>query len=164
MLLLLFLLFTLIPMIELYLLWHLGSIFGPLTTISVVLLTGFVGAWLAKMQGWLTMFRIRSELASGKLPAEAMGDGVMLLVAGVLLITPGVITDVVGLSLLLPPVRIVVRKLLKHWFAKHVKIETNASFWQSGATTNAPPRNPNVVEGRVVDAHVVEDNLPPSAP
>lgn len=164
MLLLLFLLFTLMPLLELWLLFQLSGVFGFWTTVAVVLLTGFVGAWLAKMQGWLTMFRIRSELASGKLPAEAMGDGVMLLVAGVLLITPGVITDVVGLSLLLPPVRIVVRKLLKHWFAKHVKIETNASFWQSGPGTNTPSRNPNVVEGRVVDAHVVEDNLPPSTP
>lgn len=157
MLLLLFLLFTLMPLLELWLLFQLSGVFGFWTTIAVVLLTGFVGAWLAKMQGWLTMFRIRSELASGKLPAEAMGDGVMLLVAGVLLITPGVITDVVGLSLLLPPVRVVVRKLLKHWLAKHVKIETNASFWQSGPATNTPPQNQNVVEGRVVDAHVVEE-------
>ncbi len=157
MLLLLFLLFTLMPLLELWLLFQLSGVFGFWTTIAVVLLTGFVGAWLAKMQGWLTMFRIRSELAEGKLPAEAMGDGVMLLVAGVLLITPGVITDVVGLSLLLPPVRVVVRKILKAWLARHVKIETNASFWTDGQRGSAQVRDGKVVEGRVVDAHVVED-------
>lgn len=159
MLLLLFLLFTLMPLLELWLLFQLSGVFGFWTTIAVVLLTGFVGAWLAKMQGFLTMFRIRSELASGKLPAEALGDGVMLLIAGVLLITPGVITDVVGLSLLLPPVRIAIRKLLKLWFAKHVKIETNASFWPGVQAQNAPSVDGNVVEGRVVDAHVVEEDV-----
>lgn len=158
MLLPLFLLFTLMPLLELWLLFQLSGVFGFWTTIAVVLLTGIVGAWLAKMQGLLTMFRIRSEMAAGKLPAEAMGDGVMLLVAGVLLITPGVITDVVGLSLLLPPVRVVVRKALKAWLAKHVKIETNASFWSANAGTDIPPRDGNVVEGRVVDAHVVEED------
>ncbi len=157
MLLLLFLLFTLMPLLELWLLFQLSGVFGFWTTIAVVLLTGFVGAWLAKMQGWLTIIRIRSELAEGKLPAEAMGDGVMLLVAGVLLITPGVITDVVGLSLLLPPVRVVVRKILKAWLARNVKIETNVSFWADGQRGSTQVRDGKVVEGRVVDAHVVEE-------
>ncbi len=154
MLLPLFLLFTLMPLLELWLLFQLSGMFGFWTTITVVLLTGMVGAVLAKMQGLHTLFRIQNEMRAGKLPAKAMGDGVMILVAGVLLITPGVITDVVGLSLLLPPVRIAVRKVLQLWLAKHVKIEANF-FGQTAA--GKPTVDKNVVEGRVVDAYVVEE-------
>lgn len=157
----LFLLFTLMPLIELWLLTRLSDVFGWPTTIIIVLLTGFVGAWLAKMQGWLAMFRVRTELTSGKMPTEAMGDGVMILVAGVLLITPGVLTDIFGLSLLLPPVRSIVRNLAMAWIKKNVRIETTAftgsPFGQS--SQSAGPLDPNVVEGRVVDAHVVENEI-----
>lgn len=155
MLLFLFLLFTLMPLLELWLLFQLGSVFGFWTTVSVVLLTGMVGAALARWQGFKTMFRIQSEMRAGKMPAQAMGDGVMILVAGVLLITPGVITDIVGLSLLLPPVRLIVRKGLQLWLAKHIHVETNAA-WQA-YQQDSPPTDDNVVEGRVVDAHVIDE-------
>ena len=155
MLLLLFLLFTLMPLLELWLLFKLSALFGFWLTIAVVLLTGMAGAALAKWQGFLTMFRIQTDLRAGKMPAKAMGDGVLILVAGILLITPGVITDIVGLSLLLPPVRIGVREILKRLLAKHFKIETNLP-WQT-AQTGSPTADKNVVEGRVVDSQVVED-------
>ncbi len=155
MLLPLFLLFTLMPLLELWLLFQLGGLFGFWTTIGVVLLTGMVGAALARWQGWQTMSRIQTDLRAGKMPAQAMGDGVLILVAGVLLITPGVITDIVGLSLLLPPVRMGVRKGLQLWLAKHVQIETHAA-WQA-SSQGSPPTDKNVVEGRVVDSHVVEE-------
>ncbi len=155
MFLVLFLMFTLMPLLELWLLFKLSGLFGFWTTVAVVLLTGMVGAALARWQGWQTMFRIQSDLRTGKIPAKAMGDGVLILVAGVLLITPGVITDIVGLSLLLPPVRIGVRKGLQLWLAKHFKIETNAA-WQA-CQQDPPPTDDNVVEGRVVDSHVVEE-------
>ena len=156
MLLPLFLLFTLVPLLELWLLFQLSGLFGFGTTVSVVILTGMAGAALARWQGWQTMFRIQNELRAGKMPAQAIGDGVLILVAGVLLITPGVLTDVVGLSLLLPPVRTGVRKGLQLWLAKHVKVETSAA-WQAAQTQGSPPIDTNVVEGRVVDAHVVDD-------
>ncbi|MGI9428287.1 MAG: FxsA family protein [Bythopirellula sp.] len=154
MLLPLFLLFTLMPLLELWLLFQLSGVFGFWTTIVVVLLTGMVGAVLAKMQGWHTMFKIQNSLRAGQLPAKEMGDGVLILVAGVLLITPGVITDIVGLSLLVPPVRFATRKLLQVWLMKRVKIETSV-YTQKTARTR--PSDKNVVEGRVVDAHVVEE-------
>ncbi|MEM8944262.1 MAG: FxsA family protein [Planctomycetota bacterium] len=155
MLLPLFLLFTLMPLLELWLLFQLSGLFGFWTTIAVVLLTGMVGAWLAKLQGWQTMFRIQSQMRAGQMPAEAMGDGVMILIAGVLLITPGVLTDVFGLSLLLPPVRVAVKKFFLAWVKKNVRVETVAFSSSPGR----PNSDPNVVEGRVVDAHVVENNL-----
>ena len=139
------------PLLELWLLVQLSGVFGFWTTIGVVLLTGIVGAALARWQGWQAMQRIQSQLRQGMLPTKAMGDGVMILVAGVLLITPGAITDVVGLALLVPPVRTVVRKGIQLWLIKNVHVET--SFSSSGF----PPADDNVVDGHVVDAHVVED-------
>ena len=125
----LFLLFTLMPLLELWLLVQLGSEFGFFTTISLVLITGFIGAALARWQGWQAVARIQSDMQQGIMPAKAIGDGVMILVAGVLLITPGVITDAVGLSMLIPPVRSGMRKLLAMWIAKNVHVQTNV-HWQ----------------------------------
>ena len=150
----LFLLFTLMPLLELWLLFQLSNVFGFLETVSIVLLTGFVGAALARWQGWQAVARIQQDMQQGKMPAKALGDGVMILVAGVLLITPGVITDVFGLSLLIPPVRVGMRKLLQLWIAKHVRVQTNVQ-WQGGSESYSS-QDSNVVEGRVVDAHVVE--------
>jgi UPF0716 protein FxsA len=162
MLLPLFLLFTLMPLLELWLLFQLSGMFGFWTTIIVVLLTGMLGAVLARMQGWHTMFKIQNSLRAGQLPAKEMGDGVLILVAGVLLITPGVITDIVGLSLLIPPIRYAVRKVVQVWLMKRVKIETSG-FTQANVRTRPADRNidnnidNNIVEGRVVDAHIVEE-------
>lgn len=148
----LFLLFTLMPLLELWLLFQLSGKFGFLPTVTIVLLTGIVGAGLARWQGWQTMARIQNEMRQGMLPAKALGDGVLILIAGVLLITPGVITDVFGLSLLIPPIRAGIRKGLQIWFAKHVQVQTNASWpGQQGQ-----PQDDNVVEGHVVDAHVID--------
>lgn len=160
MLLPLFLLFTLVPLVELWLLYQLSGVFGFWTTIAVVLLTGFAGAALAKLQGVATMFRIRSDLAQGVLPAQALGDGVLILVAAVLLITPGVLTDALGLSLLVPPLRSLIRKGLYLWFGKRIKVQTNLR-WPGGEASTAT--DGTVVEGRVVEAHVVEDVITPQS-
>ncbi len=151
MLLYLLLLFTLVPLVELWLLVQLSGVFGFWTTVGVVLATGFVGASLARWQGWQVMQRVQNEMRQGLLPAKALGDGVLILMAGLLLITPGVLTDVVGLSLLVPPVRAGVRKALQLWLAKHMRVEIN-SFQQ-----NTTQPNGDFVEGRVIDAHVVDE-------
>lgn len=151
MLLYLLLLFTLVPLIELWLLVQLSGVFGFWTTIGVVLATGFVGASLARQQGWQVMQRVQNEMRQGLLPAKALGDGVLILMAGLFLVTPGVLTDAVGLALLLPPVRAGVRKALQLWLAKHMRVETHL-FQQS----TAPPSD-DFVEGRVIDSHVVDE-------
>ena len=144
-------LFVVVPLVELWLLFKLSGLFGFWTTIGVVLLTGLVGAALARWQGWMTLERIQQDLRQGVVPTGRLGDGAMILVAGAFLITPGVITDVVGLALLLPPVRLGVRMLLQAWIAKNVRVETH-TVWRE-----APGVDPSqVVEGEVIDAHVVE--------
>ncbi|MEX2465797.1 MAG: FxsA family protein [Gemmatimonadota bacterium] len=101
----LFVLFVLVPVLELALLIQLGRVLGLLPTVGLVLLTGALGAWLARAEGVRVFFRFQSELASGRLPHQSLFDGICVLVGGALLLTPGVLTDLVGFALLLPPSR-----------------------------------------------------------
>ncbi len=117
----LFLLFTLIPLIELYLLITVGSYLGAGLTILVVLGTGMAGAYLARLEGWRTWQKIQSELQNGAAPANELIDGVLILAAGLLLITPGILTDVVGFSLLLPPTRAALQVALRRALEKRVQ-------------------------------------------
>jgi UPF0716 protein FxsA len=98
----LFLLFTCIPLIELYILMKLGAAFGVITTLALVVGTGILGAYLAKREGVRVLFKIQEETRSGRLPAREMIDGFLVLVSGILLITPGLLTDIAGFVLLFP--------------------------------------------------------------
>ncbi len=116
MLLKLFLCFTLIPVIELYLLIQVGTVIGGLNTILLVILTGFLGAWLARLEGMNTMMRLRMNLQQGLMPAEELIDAVIIFGAGIVLITPGLITDIFGLLLLWPVTRNKFKQLLRKKF------------------------------------------------
>ena len=105
MLLKLFLAFTLIPVAEIYLLIKVGSQIGAAKTVAIVIATGFAGAYLARMQGLQTMLKVRLGLQQGQLPTEELLDAVLIFVAGVVLLTPGFITDAAGLLLLVPETR-----------------------------------------------------------
>lgn len=107
-------LFIGIPLLELALLLKLHSLVGLGPTILLVLFTGVAGASLVKRQGIALLQKIQQELAIGNLPAPQMMDGVMILVAGALLITPGILTDITGFLLLVP----IVRSRLRHWLRK----------------------------------------------
>ncbi len=101
----LFILFTLVPLLELYLLIKVGSHLGAEATILLIVLTGGVGALMARMQGFQVIVQIRERLRGGVLPADELLAGGLIVVGGLLLVTPGLLTDVVGLALLLPFVR-----------------------------------------------------------
>ena len=110
----LFLAFTLIPILEIYLLIKLGTVMGALNTVIIVILTGILGASLARLEGLNTMIRIRDGLSRGEVPAEGMLDALLILIAGIVLLTPGFLTDMAGLLLLIPQMR----SLLKRWLRK----------------------------------------------
>ncbi|MCG8635026.1 MAG: FxsA family protein [Desulfobacterales bacterium] len=112
----LFLCFTLIPVIELYLLIQVGSVIGGLNTILLVIGTGFAGAWLARMEGMNTMFKVQQNLNQGLMPAEELIDALIILIAGLVLITPGLLTDFVGLMLLWPVTRNRFKRFLRRKF------------------------------------------------
>jgi len=121
MLLKLFLAFTLIPFIELYLLIEVGVIIGPVNTIGLVLLTGFVGAYLARMQGMQTMLKVRISLQQGIMPKEELVDALLIFIAGVVLLTPGFLTDIAGLLVLFPATRIHIKRYMRAKFDKWIQ-------------------------------------------
>ena len=113
MLLKLFLAFTLIPLVEIYLLIKLGQNFGAITSILLVIFTGILGAYLAKMEGLRTLFRLQETLREGGMPGEELLDALLIALAGLVLITPGFITDAIGFLLLVPFTRMLVKNWLK---------------------------------------------------
>ncbi|MBT4099625.1 MAG: FxsA family protein [Gemmatimonadetes bacterium] len=113
MLLKLFLMFTLIPVIELALLVEVGSRIGVTLTIAVVLLTGAAGAWLARSQGLRALVRLQEALRAVQFPGDEIFDGVLILGGGLLLLTPGFLTDLLGLSVLIPGSRHLIKAALK---------------------------------------------------
>lgn len=112
----LLLLFTVVPLVELWLLLRLHDLTSLGVTLGLVILTGIVGAALAKRQGLATLGRIRDELGAGRMPTTALQDGLLILLAGALLVTPGLLTDAFGFSLLFPPARRRIREWLgRRW-------------------------------------------------
>jgi len=118
MLLKLFLAFTIIPIIEIYLLIEIGSMFGALTAVTLVILTGFLGAFLARMQGLQTLYRIQESLREGRMPSGELLDALLIVIAGLLLLTPGFLTDSVGFLLLMPATR----NSIKHWLRRRIEL------------------------------------------
>lgn len=106
----LFFFFIIIPLVELMILLEVGSIIGSGWTFLIIIATAIVGTKLVKQQGTTTWSKIQSELNQGSVPAKAMFDGVCILISGVLLITPGFMTDILGMLLLTPPFRAAVYK------------------------------------------------------
>jgi len=101
------------------------------TRLAIVIITGFVGAFLARAQGIMVLAQIRRDLAEGRMPAPRLMDGVMILIAGVLLITPGLITDTVGFLLLIPVVRSTIRAWLRRKLEEKFRDGTaNITFWK----------------------------------
>ncbi len=110
-------LFTLVPLVELYLLIRLGTYIGAVDTIAIVIGTGVAGGLLAKSQGLAVFDRMRAELNQGRLPAESLFDGLLILIAGAMLITPGLLTDGLGLLLLIPWSR----QAFKSWLKRKIQ-------------------------------------------
>jgi UPF0716 protein FxsA len=113
--------FTLIPVAEIYVLIKIGSYIGAFNTVLIVILTAFAGAYLAQMQGMQTMLRIRTSLQQGLMPKDEMMDAVIIFVAGIVLLTPGFITDLAGLLLLLPVTRQRFKRFLKYKIDRYIK-------------------------------------------
>jgi len=113
MLLRLFLLFTCVPLVELVLLLQVGSIIGALNTILLVIFTGMLGAYLARQQGIRTFQTIQSLMARGEMPGEPLVDALLILLAGFLLITPGILTDLLGFLMLVPATRAPLRRWIR---------------------------------------------------
>lgn len=117
----LLLLFVAVPIIELSLLIRIGDYIGFWPTVGIILLTGTAGSFFARREGFSVWRRLNERLAKGQLPGQEMMDGVLILLAGALLITPGVLTDVVGFLALLPPSRRLIGSYVQKRLGQSIK-------------------------------------------
>ena len=150
----LLILFTTIPLLELALLLWIGARIGVVPTVALILFTGVLGAGLARFQGLATWARFQRALAAGRLPTQEILEGLLILVAGAVLLTPGVLTDAAGFSLLVPPTR--------RWVVQRIEGHLRRRIEVHGVSTtrreDAEESEPGVVD---VDFQVVDDDGEP---
>ena len=152
----LLLLFITIPVIELALFLTVGEWIGLPITLVIVVITGFLGAWLTKKQGLKVLRGYRQSLSEGRLPHQEVIEGLLILVAGAVLLTPGFLTDAIGFLLLTPPVRAAVVRQLKDSLKNRVHLVVpGASGVPPARPSSAAP--PSDTESRVIDVEVVDD-------
>jgi UPF0716 protein FxsA len=120
-------LFIAIPVVELYILIEVGKKIGSLTTIGIIILTGILGTYLIKSQGFMILRKIQNDLNEGIMPRDSLIQGAIILLGGVLLLTPGFITDITGFIFLIPAGRKIVKKYLLKWLKGKIK-EDNFYF------------------------------------
>ncbi len=141
---LLVLLFTVVPAIEIYLLFSIGAMIGGLNTLAVVIITGIVGAALAKSQGLSILQKIQTDLGRGALPANQIVHGLLVFGGGLLLLTPGFATDILGLSMVFPGTRHVIALWLEKYFKQAIKngnVHFNANLNGFSASSSSTPYN-----------------------
>ena len=137
-------LFVIIPILEISILIKVGGAIGLAATILLVIATAVLGAFLVKQQGFQTLRNVQSQLADGKMPAMQIAEGMALLMAGALLLTPGFITDAIGFFCLTPPIR----RAAIHWLGKKGVLHTiNQAKDYQKTTTNNHAKPGNVIEG-----------------
>lgn len=149
------LLFIVVPVLELVLLIQLGQVIGLWPTLGLVLFTGLTGAALARLEGLRVLYQFQSELAGGKLPGQALLDGISVLIGGAFLLTPGILTDLTGFALLFPPSRRWIQRRLRRRLERGLQEGTirvvsmgGAGFgWGGGAPGSAGPGGPGEPPG-----------------
>jgi UPF0716 protein FxsA len=152
----LFLLFTLVPLVEVVILVQIGQATVWWVPILLVVATGILGAGLARWQGWRAMERIREDTRAGRMPASAIIDGVLIFIAGLLLVTPGVLTDLVGIALLVPPLRALVKRGVAAWIKRNFEVRLNragAAFRNQADTPNVPGADA-IIDAKVLHTQV----------
>lgn len=160
----LFLLFTILPVAELYVLLQIGEHIGGFTTFAMVVITGLIGAALARAEGLRVLRAWQDSVHNGRMPEGGVINGALVLLGCALLISPGVITDVFGLFLLFPPTRTLAARAVSHWLSR--TIQRGALRVVTTSNTRIDPfdsRDPTVIDvtGVPVDPHHPD---PPSLP
>ncbi|MEA3454493.1 MAG: FxsA family protein [Candidatus Caldatribacteriota bacterium] len=117
----LLILFVIVPVTELYILIEVGKRIGSLATIGIIIFTGILGAYLVKNQGFMILKKIQNDLNDGIMPGDSMIQGAIILAGGILLLTPGFVTDILGFIFLIPVSRKVVKKYLLKWLKGKIK-------------------------------------------
>lgn len=139
----LFLIFLVIPLVEIYFLIKIGSAVGAVLTVFLVVFTAMLGAFLVRSQGFSTLARVQIQLAQAEVPAVEIMEGVFLFVAGALLLTPGFFTDTIGFMFLIPPLR---RGVIKYYMGR--RLAQTGSWFNNQSSTQSTQSS----SGRIIDA------------
>jgi UPF0716 protein FxsA len=140
---LLFSLFIVVPLLEIFAFIQVGSVIGALPTLALIVLTAAAGVLLVRWQGIKVVLEARRSLARNELPLAAVVHGSLLLLAGLLLLTPGFVTDAAGFLLLIPPVRSLVARRVSDWLRVRTVVRARAYA--------GPRSRPAVIEGEAVE-------------
>jgi UPF0716 protein FxsA len=151
MLLPLVLLFIVVPILELYVIIQVGQQIGALWTIAILVADSILGSVLLRLQGRSAWRRFNAALAAGRPPAREVLDGVLIIFGGALLLTPGFVTDVFGLLLLLPPTRALIRRVLVRALARRFIVAVPGSGFPRGPRRPGPERRGADVEGTATE-------------
>lgn len=149
MLLPLLVLFVVVPLVELYVIIQVGQEIGALWTIAILVADSLLGSMLMRSQGRVAWRRFNEAIAAGRVPAREVFDGVLVIFGGALLLTPGFVTDVFGLLLLLPPTRALIRRALVRRFDGRIAVSSAGDRWRrrphgddvEGSATDVEPRS-----------------------
>ncbi|GAW48401.1 MULTISPECIES: FxsA family protein [unclassified Nocardioides] len=141
----LFIVFIVLPIVEIYVIVQVGQVIGAPWTILLLVLDSAVGAWLVRREGVRAWRALRDALDSGRMPGRELADGALILIGGTLMLTPGFVTDALGIVLILPPTRPVFRRLLTMLVARRVVL-------------NVTRPGPGPASGPVVRGEVVDDD------
>lgn len=144
--------FIFVPLVELFLLLKLAEFTSPWTAFGTVIVTGVIGSVLARHQGVMAWFRFRTALAEGRMPNREIRDGLMIVFAAALLLTPGLLTDALGFALLTPFGRSVIGRYIVDHYIKRF----NVQFVQPSADFYQQPLNRQPRDGYTIDAEVVD--------
>ncbi len=138
-----------IPIVEIAVLIKVGGLLGVWPTVALVVATAMAGTVLLRLQGLATLFRVQASLREGRFPIAEVFDGMCLLVAGALLLTPGFVTDLLGLLLFVPALRVMLREFLARRLIAAGKVRVHTAGPEPGPGT--PPGSPPVIEGDYED-------------
>jgi UPF0716 protein FxsA len=156
----LFLLFIVLPVVEIVLLVQIGLATEWWVPILFIVVTGIVGTALARREGWKVVERIREDVRTGQMPADSLMDGFLVLLAGILFVLPGVLTDVVGIVLLFPPTRTLVKRAMAAWFKRNVDVHVGrirGSRWPNADEVSGTEHD-KIIDARVVGTRVENAN------
>ncbi len=143
--------FVVVPLAELFVLIQVGGQIGALPTIAILVADSILGSLLLRSQGREAWRRFNAALAAGRPPAREVLDGGLVIFGGAFLITPGFLTDLVGLALLLPPTRALVRRALVGHFSRRAVVGVAAAAGRRRSRARAAPQQPYDVEGNAVE-------------
>jgi UPF0716 protein FxsA len=153
----LFLLFIVLPFVEILILVKIGMVTSIWVPIAIVVVTGVVGTALARHEGWKVLERIREDVRTGQMPADSLIDGFLVLLAGVLFLLPGILTDIVAIALLFPPSRQLVKRGAAAWFKRnmeHLHVgRIESGYWSSEGGPGASEHD-KIIDARVVGTRV----------